>query len=103
MNRKLNVPRPRVRTGESSPQRRPLETGRSPAPDINPDPLLTEAEAAAYLNYRRRTLASWRRTGRGPRFVAVSRTSRRYRKSDLDAFIVSKLRHSTSDDGEGEA
>jgi len=70
--------------------------------DLNPDPLLTEAEAAAYVSYRPRTLASWRLTGRGPRFVAVSRTSVRYRRSDLDEWIESKLRRSTSDDGEDE-
>lgn len=97
--RKPNAPHPRVRTGESSPQRRPRDSGESPPREINSDPLLTEAEAATYLNYRPRTLASWRRTGRGPRFVAVSRTSVRYRKSDLDAWIASKVRRSTSDDG----
>lgn len=70
--------------------------------DLNPDPLLTEAEAAAYLNYRPRTLASWRLSGRGPRFLAVSRTSVRYRRSDLDEWIESKVRRSTSDDGEGD-
>jgi predicted DNA-binding transcriptional regulator AlpA len=70
--------------------------------DLNPDPLFTETEAAAYLSYRPRTLASWRRTGHGPRFVAVSKTSVRYRKSDLDAWIASRVRRSTSDDGEGD-
>lgn len=70
--------------------------------DLNPDPLLTEAEAATYLSYRPRTLASWRRTGQGPVFVATSKTSVRYRQSDLDAWIRSKLRRSTSDDGKGE-
>jgi predicted DNA-binding transcriptional regulator AlpA len=70
--------------------------------DLNPDPLLTEAEAAAYVSYRPRTLASWRRTGRGPRFVAVSKTSVRYRRSDLDAWIKSRVRLSTSDDGEAD-
>ena len=70
--------------------------------DLNPDPLLTETEAAAYLSYRPRTLASWRRTGHGPRFVAVSKTSVRYRKSDLDTWIKSKVRRSTSDDGEAD-
>lgn len=74
----------------------------NPLKDLNPDPLFIETEAAAYLNYRPRTLASWRRTGRGPVFVATSKTSVRYRKSDLDAWIKSKLRRSTSDDGEGE-
>jgi len=100
IHRKRSIPHPRVRTGNGSPERRPQDSG-SGARDLNSDPLLTEAEAAAYLSYRPRTLASWRHKGRGPKFVAVSKTSVRYRKSHLDAWIASKVRRSTSDEGDG--
>ena len=43
---------------------------------VNPDPLLTEKEAATYLGYSGRTLAGWRYKGGGPVFVSVSRRVR---------------------------
>jgi predicted DNA-binding transcriptional regulator AlpA len=67
----------------------------------NPDPLLTEAEAARYIGYKPRTLAGWRYRGGGPVYVATSKTSVRYRLSDLEAWIASRRRRSTSDFGAG--
>ena len=61
--------------------------------------LFPEDAAAVYLGYSPRTLQGWRTRGGGPVFVKVSATSVRYRKADLDRFIESKLRTSTSDPG----
>lgn len=65
----------------------------------NPDPLLCEKEAAAYLGYAPKTLSGWRYKGGGPAFVRVSASSVRYRVSDLEAWIAARRRRSTSDPG----
>jgi excisionase family DNA binding protein len=63
---------------------------------INPpgptSPLLTEAQAAAYLGVKPTSLLVWRSTGahRIP-FVRVGRLIR-YRQADLDAWIASRVR-----------
>jgi excisionase family DNA binding protein len=63
------------------------------------DALLTEKQAAAYLNIGVKTLQNWRWRGEGPRFVRVGRLMR-YRPEDLRAFVAAHLRTSTSDLGE---
>lgn len=78
---------------------RTMPKTQSEEPTVNPDPLLTETEAAKYLGYRPRTLAGWRYRGGGPVFVSTSKTSVRYRLSDLEAWIASRRRRSTSDCG----
>jgi len=55
-------------------------------------PLLTTSQAADYLGMRPATLEQWRWRGdQGPRFVALSRRAVRYRRTDLDDFIKSRL------------
>ncbi|MFN8658166.1 MAG: helix-turn-helix domain-containing protein [Candidatus Obscuribacterales bacterium] len=53
--------------------------------------LLTRREAAAYLGVAEQTLAVWKCTGR--RFLPCVKIGRlvRYRKIDLDAFILQHL------------
>jgi excisionase family DNA binding protein len=51
-----------------------------------PDQLLTEDEAAAYLRVRPRTLQRWRQLGRGPRFTRAGRRIL-YRMADLQAYL----------------
>ncbi len=68
-----------------------------------PRSLLTETEAAQILKFSVRTLQNWRCRGGGPRFVKVSRGCIRYRLEDLDAWVESCLRWSTSDEGSGAA
>ena len=63
-----------------------------------PDPLLDGAQAAAYVRWSRSTLDKSRLTGDGPGFIKVGRLVR-YRKSDLDAWLASRHRRSTSDAG----
>jgi len=65
----------------------------------NEDALLTEKEAAKYLNFTPRFLQSRRVRGDGARFVKISSRAVRYRKSDIDAWVESLLRKSTSDRG----
>mgnify|MGYP001766483548 CR=1 FL=1 len=59
-----------------------------PAYAVNPDPLLTEQQAADYLAVARSTLANWRSQypDRIP-FLRMGTRAVRYRKSSLDAYI----------------
>ncbi len=61
--------------------------------DIN-DPYQTPHEAAAYMRTATSTLAKHRLYGTGPAFCRVGR-SIRYRTSDLDKYMESKLQRST--------
>ena len=61
------------------------------------DQLLTETEAASFLNYSIYALRNWRVRGGGPQFVKVSRRSIRYRRRDLKLWSVERLRSNTSE------
>jgi predicted site-specific integrase-resolvase len=60
--------------------------------------LVREAEAARLLGLSVRTLQKWRWTGKGPEFVRLNGAVR-YQRSDLDRFVASGRRTSTSDPG----
>ncbi|MCP4318477.1 MAG: helix-turn-helix domain-containing protein [Hyphomicrobiales bacterium] len=66
------------------------------APNTLPGALLTEVQAADFLNVSPRTLQTWRLRGGGPTFVKMGK-SVRYRAVDLDAFVCQKLANSTSE------
>ena len=70
--------------------------------DARGDLLLTQAQAARFLHIRPGSLANWRWRGEGPPFVRLSRRAIRYRRSDLDAWIRTRVRKSTSDTGHGD-
>lgn len=57
--------------------------------------LLTEGEAAQYLNLPPRTLSTWRQRGGGPKFVRLRRNVR-YRLYDIEAFVNAGVRDNTS-------
>ncbi len=57
--------------------------------------LLTEKEAAKILGFSIRTLQKWRVAGHGPEYVKAG-TAVRYRVEDIDAWIKSLRRSSTS-------
>lgn len=59
--------------------------------------MIDEKEAALYIGYTVRALQNWRLRGGGPKFVKVSARSIRYRRSDLNMWIESKLVSSTSE------
>lgn len=63
-------------------------------------PLLDEKEVAKILRCSHRTLQGWRLSGKGPPFVKIGRIIR-YRRSDVEDFIVASVRKSTSDPGPG--
>jgi len=57
--------------------------------------LLTTQEAARELRLTKATLEAWRCRGGGPAFVKFGRAVR-YRREDLDKFLISSLRSNTS-------
>ena len=62
--------------------------------------LLTTKEAAAYLRLATPTLERFRLTGGGPAFCKMGDKAVRYRKEDLEDWLTSCLRRSTSDQGD---
>ena len=78
--------------------------GGGPAASRNPEPtmttLLTEQETSALLRISVKGLQSWRYRGGGPKFLKLGRTVR-YRRGDLQDFVLKALRSSTSDPGPG--
>jgi len=71
---------------------------------MNDKVLLDQAQAAEQLGVSKRFLEIRRYVGDGPRFVKISSRCIRYRKADLDEWVETKLRASTSDmGGAGEA
>jgi excisionase family DNA binding protein len=59
---------------------------------------MTPREAAAYLALSVGRLAKMRLAGDSPRFAKIG-ASVRYRRDDLDAWLQSRMRKSTSDHG----
>jgi hypothetical protein len=62
--------------------------------------LVREAEAARLLGLSVRTLQKWRWSGKGPEFLRLNGAVR-YHRGDLDRFVASARRTSTSDLGTG--
>jgi excisionase family DNA binding protein len=60
-------------------------------------PLLTQDEAAELLKLSVRTVERLRVSGTGPKFLKI-RNSVRYRLEDVQSWIVSRLRGSTSEE-----
>ena len=60
-------------------------------------PLLTQDEAAELLKLSVRTVERLRVTGAGPKFLKI-RNSVRYRREDVQSWIVSRLVGSTSEE-----
>jgi len=82
---------------DAMPSLQPMPTFRD-----NPDRLLNEREAAAFLGYSVRCLQNWRLRGGGPMYVKAKR-SVRYRGRDLLAWVEGNLRRTTSDPGPASA
>jgi excisionase family DNA binding protein len=59
-------------------------------------PLLTQDEAAELLKLSVRTVERLRVSGAGPKFLKI-RNSVRYRQSDVEAWVVSRVVGSTSE------
>ena len=67
----------------------------------NPLKLITKRDTAKILHVRTKTLENWRVRGLGPPFVRLGGPRGRvfYRESDLQNYIESAVRNSTSDQG----
>lgn len=59
--------------------------------------LLKPAAVAAQLEVSEQTLARWRVSGKGPRFVKLANGRIRYDQAEVDAEIEARVRCSTSD------
>jgi Helix-turn-helix domain len=59
-------------------------------------PLLTESDAATFLNLSARTLQNWRVLGRGPSFHKIGGRVL-YHRTHLEEYLASCVRQSTSD------
>lgn len=64
----------------------------------NGSELVDTRGAAKYLGVSIALIERWRWDGRGPMYIKFARACR-YRKSDLEAFLVVRERRSTSDTG----
>ena len=59
--------------------------------------LLTQREAATLLKLSERTVERMRVSGLGPKFIRVSGRSIRYRLTDIESYISSRVVASTSE------
>jgi excisionase family DNA binding protein len=59
--------------------------------------MLTTHEAASYLRLSHRTLERLRVSGLGPKFIRAGGRAVRYRQSDLDEWVASRVVASTSE------
>ena len=62
-------------------------------------PVSNTVEAATRVGVAPQTLRVWRSQGVGPNFCKISSNRVVYREQDLESFLESKLRVSTSDPG----
>lgn len=67
---------------------------------MNTNTLLTTKEAAKYLSVSTAFLERDRWAGARIQFIKVGSRAVRYRQSDLDIYLDSRVRTSTSDQGE---
>ena len=54
----------------------------------NYESLFTTREAAQYLGLAKITLDIWRSKGKPPAYIKIGNRAIRYRRADLDAFIL---------------
>lgn len=81
-----------MRQGDSS------QTSLPRVPEAPMSALLTEKETAALLRVSVKALQGWRVRGGGPKFCKFG-SCVRYRRTDLQDFVLKALRTSTADPG----
>lgn len=62
--------------------------------------LINEKEAGAFLDLTDRAMQACRQRADGPRFIRLSSRCIRYRRTDLKAWAETRIRTSTSDQGQ---
>lgn len=65
----------------------------------DPDALLYQAEVAYLTAQSERTLEAYRLKGGGPPFIVIGKRGVRYRRGDVQDWIATRRRRSTSDPG----
>ena len=65
--------------------------------------LLTQGQVACLVGVSEKAMEGWRYKGGGPPYIRISSRCIRYRRADLEAWLDSRTRISTSDSGEGNA
>ena len=73
------------------------------AANLSSATFLTEREAAAWAGLSAATLQNWRVKGYGPPWLKLSARAICYRTSDVEAWLASRERRSTSDTGNNNA
>ena len=63
---------------------------------LDGEALLTENQAADFLQFTPRALQAWRLRGGGPKFVRISSRAIRYRRRDLIEWIEAHIKYSTA-------
>ena len=63
-------------------------------------PLLTTKAVGQYIGAAEETVRSWRRTGFGPPFIRLSPRAVRYKREDVEAWLATNKRISTSQTAE---
>ena len=81
-------PNPAQRNRDGASDRLVAPVVRTLAPTPHPDELLDERSAGVVLCKPPATLRDWRYRGIGPAYVKVGPRSVRYRRSDLETFVV---------------
>jgi predicted DNA-binding transcriptional regulator AlpA len=71
------------------------------AEDTLPARYLDTRQAAKYINVTPRALEAWRHKGGGPPLIRISSRMVRYDVRELDAWMATRCRTSTSDTGNG--
>ena len=66
---------------------------------IHPTPKMRAPEAAAFLGFATSTLAKMRLRGDGPQFIKAGQRIVLYDRGDLEEWLASRRRSSTSDPG----
>ena len=75
------------------------ETNSQPLPTHgDPDALLTEEQAAEFINFTPRFLQARRQRGGGPAYVRVSPRAVRYMRRDLISWAEERRQTSTADE-----
>lgn len=73
-----------------------METQENNQLSLAQNKFMNEKETALMLGFSQRTLQNWRHSGQGPKYLRVNRRVIRYRLSDVQSWVDSRIRESTA-------